>query len=67
MRLILASASPRRRELLSRAGLEFEVRPSSTEEVIRPGELPAKYTAVLSRPRIRKLAIMLDQNCTVAI
>ena len=31
-RLILASASPRRRELLARAGLEFEVEPSEISE-----------------------------------
>jgi septum formation protein len=43
MRLILASASPRRRELLSRAGLDVEVRPSSIEEVPRPGESPEDF------------------------
>jgi MAF protein len=32
MRLILASASPRRRELLSRLGIEFEVRPVDIDE-----------------------------------
>ena len=34
MKYILASASPRRRELLARAGFEFEVIPSSIEEKI---------------------------------
>ena len=34
MKIILASASPRRRELLTQMGLEFEVRPSCGEEVI---------------------------------
>ena len=34
MRLILASASPRRRELLSQLGVEFEVCPSQGEEKI---------------------------------
>jgi len=38
MRLILASHSPRRQELLRRAGFAFEVRPSRIEEVPRPGE-----------------------------
>ena len=33
MRIVLASGSPRRRELLEEAGLEFEVIPSSAEEV----------------------------------
>jgi septum formation protein len=43
MRLILASASPRRQELLRAAGLEIEVRPSSVEEVVRPGESPEDF------------------------
>lgn len=34
MRYILASASPRRRELLAQAGISFEVIPSSVEEII---------------------------------
>jgi len=33
MKLILASGSPRRRELLERAGLDFEVIPSPAEEI----------------------------------
>ena len=32
VRLVLASASPRRRELLSQIGLEFTVMPSTKEE-----------------------------------
>ena len=34
MRIILASASPRRRELLAQMGMEFEVCPSQGEEKI---------------------------------
>ena len=37
-RLILASASPRRRELLRRAGIDCEVRPSSIDEIRSQGE-----------------------------
>lgn len=36
-RLILASASPRRRELLARAGLSFEVDPADIDEALTPG------------------------------
>ncbi len=36
--LILASASPRRRELLARAGVRFEVSPADLAEDARPGE-----------------------------
>jgi septum formation protein len=38
--LILASASPRRQELLRNAGIEFEVQPANVAEDIRPGESP---------------------------
>jgi septum formation protein len=39
-RIILASASPRRRQLLGELGLEFEVRPSHVNEDALPGETP---------------------------
>ena len=47
MRIILASASPRRRELLNQLGLEFEVIVSDVEEVITK-TLPAEVVEELS-------------------
>jgi septum formation protein len=41
--LVLASASPRRRELLGQLGLLLEVRPANVDETPRPGERPADY------------------------
>ena len=41
MRLVLASGSPRRREILHLLGLDHEVRPSEVEETLRSGERPA--------------------------
>ncbi len=41
--LILASASPRRRELLTQAGLEFEVEPADIDETPLPNEGAAAY------------------------
>jgi septum formation protein len=59
VRLILASASPRRRELLARLGLPFEVRPSEIEEVLAPG-IPAPTLAVaLARAKPRDVAARL--------
>ena len=41
--LILASASPRRRELLERVGLVLEVLPAGVDESAQPGENPGDY------------------------
>jgi septum formation protein len=43
MQLVLASASPRRAELLTAAGFTFDVRPADVDETPRPGEPPATY------------------------
>jgi len=51
-RLILASASPRRRELLERVGFSLEVRPADVDETERPGEAPAPYVARLARAKV---------------
>ena len=56
MRLILASASPRRRELLGRLGLPFEVRPSGIEEVLSPGIPAAALATALARAKARDVA-----------
>lgn len=41
--LILASASPRRRELLERLGLRLEIAPAAVDETPQPGEKPLAY------------------------
>jgi len=53
MRLILASASPRRRELLRRAGIPFRARAVSVEETRHPGETPRRYVLRLARAKAR--------------
>jgi septum formation protein len=49
--LILASASPRRRELLAQAGYAFEVRPAHLNEDVRDGEDPIAYVVRLAREK----------------
>ncbi len=51
MKLILASASPRRRELLESIRIPFEVMPSDVPEVRAEGESPEEYVARLSRDK----------------
>jgi septum formation protein len=49
--LVLASASPRRHELLARAGVAFETRPAELDETPRRGELPEETLARLARAK----------------
>src|SRR3954447_13230246 len=48
VRLILASASPRRAELLRAAGYSFDVVVADVDESIRRGETPATYVRRLA-------------------
>jgi septum formation protein len=56
MKLILASASPRRRELLRRAGFDFDVRPASVEEVRGPGETAEDFSRRVACEKALKVA-----------
>ncbi|MBI4874746.1 MAG: septum formation inhibitor Maf [Acidobacteria bacterium] len=49
--LILASESPRRREILKQAGIQFEVREASVDESMLPGESPAGHVRRLAQAK----------------
>src|SRR5437870_147663 len=49
--LVLASQSPRRRELLATAGIPFTVRVADVEEIRAPGEPPDAYARRLARAK----------------
>lgn len=51
MDLLLASASPRRRELLRQIGLAFGLAPVDLDETPHPGELPADYVRRMAREK----------------
>ena len=51
MQLVLASASPRRAELLRTAGFTFDVRPADVDETPRPAEPPAEYALRVARDK----------------
>jgi len=55
-RLILASASPRRRELLGHLSLPFEVQPADVDETLLPGETPATAVRRLATAKAALLA-----------
>jgi nucleoside triphosphate pyrophosphatase len=52
-RLVLASQSPRRRELLEQLGIAFEVRPADADEAVLPGEAPRPYVLRVAREKAR--------------
>ena len=49
--LVLASASPRRRELLERVGLTLDVRPADVDESVLLGESPDAYVGRIARAK----------------
>ena len=64
--LVLASASPRRRELLSGLGLNFEVIPADVVEETRPGESPQETVARLSLSKALAVADRIDSGYIIA-
>lgn len=72
-KLVLASASPRRSELLRRLGLKFEVRPADVDEVEVHTEGPAQmvlHNAVLKAETLAVIegdALVLGSDTTVAL
>ena len=51
MTLILASASPRRRELLARLGVPFDIRPADIDETMQKSSNPAIVAGILARTK----------------
>ena len=55
-RVVLASASPRRRDLLKLIGIAHEVRPANIDETMRPREAPRRYAERLAREKASAIA-----------
>ena len=54
--LVLASASPRRRELLARIGLDPEVVPAEVDESVHEGEHAVRYVERVARAKAEAIA-----------
>ncbi|MFN8528330.1 MAG: Maf family protein [Anaerolineae bacterium] len=65
-RFILASGSPRRRELLTDMGITFTVIKPDIEEKRRAGETPIAYVTRLSREKALAVSARLDQGADEA-
>lgn len=57
--LYLASASPRRKQLLEQLGLHFEVLAADVDETHHPGEAPADYVLRLAKAKAEAAAARL--------
>ena len=64
MRIILASASPRRRELLAQMGMEFEVCPSQGEEKITE-VLPERAVMELAQQKAAEIAVKTEGDAAL--
>ena len=62
MHLVLASNSPRRRELLAQAGFSFHVHPAHIPEDPRPGEDPVAYVLRLARGKAEAVFAQLEKG-----
>jgi septum formation protein len=63
--LILASASPRRQELLRNAGIAFEVQPANICEDPRPGEAAKECAERLAREKALAIAQQRPHDCVL--
>ena len=65
MKLILASGSPRRAELLEKMGLTFLVEPSNTDEILAPGLTPRQEVVHLSQGKAKAVAANHPEEAVV--
>jgi len=65
VRLVLASASPRRRELLAQAGFVFEVLAADIDETQRVGETPVEYVRRLALEKAQAVAALVGDAVVI--
>jgi septum formation protein len=70
-RVILASQSPRRRELLALVGISHDVRPADIDETLHPGELPWAHAERLAREKAAAIpepdAVVIGSDTIVVV
>ena len=66
VKVILASGSPRRRQLLELIGIDHEVLPSNIDETMRPRETPRRHAERLAREKASTIATREPDRITIA-
>jgi len=64
-RVVLASGSPRRRQLLELIGIEHEIEPSNIDETMRPREAPRRHAERLAREKASAVASRDPDRITI--
>ena len=64
-RIVLASRSQRRKEILEKLGLVFVIDPPEIDETPRDGEEPVKYVQRIAAAKADKVALRHEQRCIV--
>ena len=64
-RIVLASRSPRRKEILEKLGLVFEIDPPEIDETPRERENPLSYVQRIAAAKADKVALRHEQQCVV--
>ncbi len=64
--IILASSSPRRRDLLRQIGVDFDIFPADVNESILAGESPEDYAVRVSLDKVRVVAKKVGEGIIIA-
>jgi septum formation protein len=66
-RLILASASPRRRELLQQLALDFSIAEQNIDEIRRPAESAREFVQRMAHEKADSALLQLDASAAAAV
>jgi septum formation protein len=64
--IVLASQSPRRKELLAELVPEFHVQPADIDETVRPGEEPLTYVQRMAQEKAEAVAKEYPEDLVIA-